>query len=571
MIFFKDMKVGKKLAILILAAALSLGAVGSIGLYSLEKAHGNLDVLYAQRLVPVDLLNETRTHVQAINGSVLNLMLTMDRQRNLAEEKSIKDYMDKINQNLAAVEQLPLDAKASGLLAKIKDSQQKYRTARTPVIALALENKNSEAYELYTKNVEPLAIIYMDNLRDLATYYMQLSEKANAEATAAASTASRMMFGFIFAMLCLIIPLGWIITKSITKPLQRMQAFCQTLADGDLRDKPRQITSCDEMGLLADTMANMRTSLRMAFKQVSEAAEQVAAASQELTANAEQSSQALTQVAGSINTVAEGAENQLAAIDSTSDAVQQLSAGIEEASASSNEVADHSAETASKAEHGNAAVTKAIRQMGQIEQAVSTSAKIVSKLGDRSKEIGQIVDTISGIAGQTNLLALNAAIEAARAGEQGRGFAVVAEEVRKLAEQSQSATEQIAALISSIQNETDEAVGAMTNGTQEVQVGIEVVSTASKAFGEIAVLATNVSDQVKEIALSMKHMAGGSEKIVESVQTINEHSKTTVGESQMVSAATEEQSAAMQEVASSSHALATLAQNLQASVSHFRV
>ena len=571
MIFFKDMKVGKKLAILILVAALSLGIVGSIGLYYLEKSQENLHALYAERLIPVDLLTESRAHVRAINGSVLNLMLTVDPQRNQAEEKSIRDYMDKVNQNIAMIEKLPLDAKASSLLAKIKDSQQKYRAARTPVIALALENKNAEAYDLYVKNVEPLSTIYMDNLRELATYYMQLSESANAEATAAATTAARMMVAFIFAMLCLIVSFGWIITKSITKPLQSMQAFCQTLANGDFRDKPRQITSCDEIGQLADTMANMRTSLRTAFKQVSEAAEQVAAASQELTANAEQSSQALTQVAGSINTVAEGAENQLAAIDSTSDAVQQLSAGIEEASASSNEVASHSADTASKAEHGNAAVTKAIRQMGQIEQAVSTSAKIVSKLGDRSKEIGQIVDTISGIAGQTNLLALNAAIEAARAGEQGRGFAVVAEEVRKLAEQSQTATEQIAALISSIQNETDEAVGAMTKGTQEVQVGIDVVSTASKAFGEIAALATNVSDQVREIALSMKHMAGGSEKIVESVQTINEHSKTTVGESQMVSAATEEQSASMQEIASSSHALATLAQNLQASISRFNV
>jgi len=93
------------------------------------------------------------------------------------------------------------------------------------------------------------------------------------------------------------------------------------------------------------------------------------------------------------------------------------------------------------------AVEKAITQMGHIEESVIRSAHVVAKLGERSKQIGQIVDTISGIAGQTNLLALNAAIEAARAGEQGRGFAVVAEEVRKLAEQSQDAAKQIPSII----------------------------------------------------------------------------------------------------------------------------
>ena len=138
-----------------------------------------------------------------------------------------------------------------------------------------------------------------------------------------------------------------------------------------------------------------------------------------------------------------------------------MSAGIQQVAVNANAVSGMADKTTNAASQGDKAVDAAINQMKNIERSVSSSAQVVAKLGERSKEIGQIVDAISGIAGQTNLLALNAAIEAARAGEQGRGFAVVAEEVRKLAEQSQEAAKQIANLISEIQTETDSAVVAM--------------------------------------------------------------------------------------------------------------
>ena len=569
--FFNNMKVSMKMSALILVAFISLGAVGWIGYYDLQATNDSLNLMYRERFVPNDQITSSLAEVKAINGYVLELMLTTDETKNQALKNKIEKSMKINNQNLTDVEKLPLDTKAAGLLAKIKESQGKYRTARTEVINLAMQNKNAEAYALYSSKVEPLSDAYAANMEELSDYYTELGKKMDADTTIEAEKSKKLMLGIMAAAALVLGGMGIFITRMITKPLQSMVVLCNDLAGGDFRDKPRHVQSKDEIGQLADDMVNMRSKLQMALRQINELAEQVAASSEELTAGAEQSAQAVTQVAEAINNIAQGAEKQLLSVDETSAVVEQMSAGIQQSAASANEVAGHSAQAADKAKDGNASVAKAISQMAYIEQTVNDSAQVVSKLGERSKEIGQIVNTISGIAGQTNLLALNAAIEAARAGEQGRGFAVVADEVRKLAEQSQEAAKQIASLISEIQGDTDKAVVAMDEGTREVKVGTEVVTAAGTVFEEIAVLIANVSGQVKEASAAMQQMAGGSQQIVASVTTINNLSKTAMGDAQSVSAATEEQSASMEEIASSSENLAKLAQDLHAAVSQFRV
>ena len=569
--FINNLKVGMKMSILILVAFLSLGVVGWLGYYDLQKTNDSLNLMFRERFVPNDLVTRSLAGVKAINGCVLELMLTTDEKKNQALVSKIEKSVKMNNQNLGAVEKLPLDAKAAGLLAKVKETQGKYRAARTEVINLALQNKNAEAYALYSSKVEPFSDAYAASMEELSAYYTELGKKMDADTTVEAEKDTKIMLTIMAAACVLLGGMGLFMTRMITRPLQFMVSACQELAAGDFRDKPRKMLRKDEFGQLADALVGMRSNLQMAFRQVNEMAEQVAASSEELTAGAEQSAQAVTQVAEAIGNIAQGAEKQLQSVDETSAVVEQLSAGIQQAAASANEVADHSAQAADKAKDGNLSVEKAIGQMSNIEQTVNNSAQVVSKLGERSKEIGQIVNTISGIAGQTNLLALNAAIEAARAGEQGRGFAVVADEVRKLAEQSQEAAKQIAGLISEIQGDTDKAVVAMDEGTREVKLGTEVVAAAGKVFEEIAVLIANVSGQVKEASAAMQQMAGGSQQIVASVTTINNLSKTAMGDAQSVSAATEEQSASMEEIASSSENLAKLAQNLHAAVSQFQV
>ncbi|HWR55037.1 MAG TPA: methyl-accepting chemotaxis protein [Negativicutes bacterium] len=366
------------------------------------------------------------------------------------------------------------------------------------------------------------------------------------------------------------ITIGFFGARAIAKPVQTLAEVARKVADGNLRQSI-EVKRTDEIGQLEQAFSDMTRDLRTMVHNIQDNAQRVAASSEELTASAEQSAQATNQVAASVTDVARGTEQQVSAVNEASAVIEQMSAGIQQVAASASLVAEVADKTATAAHTGGKSVETAINQMSHIDETVSNSALVVAKLGERSKEIGQIVGTISGIAGQTNLLALNAAIEAARAGEQGRGFAVVAEEVRKLAEQSQEAAKQIADLIGEIQGDTDKAVDAMGDGTREVKIGTEVVNTAGEAFKEIMTLVTQVSSQVKEITAAIQQMAGGSEQIVASSRAIEKISKENAGQTQTVSAATEEQSASMEEIAAASQGLAKMAQDLQDIISGFKV
>lgn len=363
---------------------------------------------------------------------------------------------------------------------------------------------------------------------------------------------------------------AFFIGRSISRPLQELANNAGSLAQGDLTAK---ITAQGalEINELSKDLNKMQSNFKQIINNIVIAAEQVAASSQQLTSGAEQSAQAVGQVADSITKVAEATERQLSAVGQANSIVTNISSSIQHIAEQANMVSATSDHTASIAKDGDTAVTTAIEQMQHIENTVISSAQVVTLLGERSKEIGQIVDTIAGIAGQTNLLALNAAIEAARAGEQGRGFAVVAEEVRKLAEQSHDAAKQIANLISNIQAETEKAVLAMTSGTREVKIGTEVVNNAGQAFRKIIMSIEEMSGQVHEISGAIQQVASGSQKIVSTIQDIDEISKDTALQAQTVSAATEEQSASMEEITHSSQMLAGMATELQSTVHKFKM
>lgn len=361
-----------------------------------------------------------------------------------------------------------------------------------------------------------------------------------------------------------------LLLRSIKNSVDTILEGARHIAAGDLRSKI-MLDGDDEFAHIAHQFNTMVESMQKMIRKIKATATDVAGSSEELTANANQSAQVTQNVAQSITEVAEAAEKQMAIVTKSSATIDDFQHGLEEVITNQRHAREQTQATAQKATEGNSFVQSTVEQMNSIAQTVQQTGEIVGKLGERSKEIGNIVEIISNISGQTNLLALNAAIEAARAGEHGRGFAVVAEEVRKLAEESQNASQKISDLIQSIQAETSQAVASMEEGRREAEKGKENVTATGESFSEILSMIGDVkkaSLAVSERVLQLRENMGS---IVDGMGEVDTSAKGIGSESQNVSAATEEQAAGMEEIASSSRSLANMANDLQTETDKFKV
>jgi len=565
------MNIKKKLVMSFLIIALLSAAVSGFALFKITEMKTNINELRTDWIPSLQMLGMINGAVSNVDRINLAISVETDAAATLKLQDQQTKLIKEIDTNIKICEKNMVSSPEEQNLFDAFDKGWALYLEKLPAINKVASTHDSVLAGQLIAEASPLwasadnsinAIIDMNNKASL-----KVSQKSADDANSAFLWVSIFSLCIVFTA----IVFGWMIARIIANSLNEMVKSVQEVADGDFTIKEVTIKSKDEIGLLSIALNTMTKNLNCLLKHVSESAEQVASSSEELTATAEQSAQVTSQIAASISDIATGTEQQVAAIDESLGIVEQMSAGIQQIAASANTVIVSADKTANASYNGTKAITTAIQQMNHIEKTVTNSAEVITKLGQRSNEIGQIVATISGIAGQTNLLALNAAIEAARAGEQGRGFAVVADEVRKLAEQSQDAAKKIAGLIGDVQSDTDKAVLAMDTGTKEVKVGTEVVTAAGQAFNEIETLISQVSSQVKEISVAIQQMASGSQQIVSSIREIDNIGKDGASQTQTVSAATEEQSASIEEIAASSEHLAVMAQTLQSAVKKFRV
>jgi twitching motility protein PilJ len=285
-------------------------------------------------------------------------------------------------------------------------------------------------------------------------------------------------------------------------------------AEGDLTVKAE--VTADALGSVADAFNLMITGLMSLVTQAHNVALEI--------------QRSTTDILHSSDRMKQGAEQQTNQIKNASDAVNTMSNTTQRMAQNADAATQTSLKATQAAIKGGASVAETIKGMQRIRAAVQTTGKKIKGLGERSLEIGAIIEVINEIATQTNLLALNAAIEAARAGEQGRGFAVVADEVRKLAERAARATKDITGLIKGIQVETSEAVTVMEEGTREVEEGTKLADQAGAALREIEQIVKQTSGLVTDITNSAVNQVKVSEGIVTSMDSISKLTQdTTVG------------------------------------------
>ena len=439
---------------------------------------------------------------------------------------------------------------------------QDYLAASKEAEALFMAGKNAEAVALMAEKVSPTYRKFEDAIakdeENCIRMVQQLKDSSDATYDSiVVTTIAVAVFVILAAVIC-----GFFLRRTISTSVDMVLVSLRRVAQGDLSVR-MPADSGDEFAQMADECNKMLENVRAMTKTIQRTAATVSESSDILTSSAGQSAEATQSVAQAITAVAEAAQSQLDSVAETEHQVRAFNRGLVSATATIESVAADIERTSHKAEEGNTLAMATVDQMNAIADTVIASSDVVAKLGERSKEIGNIVEVISGISGQTNLLALNAAIEAARAGEHGHGFAVVAEE-------SQNASKQIGELIHSIQEETERAVAAMETGRDEAEKGRENVAASGKGFSEIRVMIDRIQESSGTIKETMGELSRRSGKIGDAAAAIHTAASKVAAESQTVSAATEQQAAGMQEIAASSHGLSDMAHDLNAAAAKFK-
>jgi len=359
--------------------------------------------------------------------------------------------------------------------------------------------------------------------------------------------------------------------KKMNEQLGEVADVMKKIASGNLRVPDLEVKSGDEFGALSANVNEMKLRLKHLLTKIADCSHRVAEAGDELHDGTQHTNESIQTVAQSMTVLTGDSAEQGQTIQTLEDKFNEMSDKMDALSETVLQMQQIAADSSANASDGKSKVEIAIDMMKNIEVQVRSSSKVIGELGKRSDEIGQIVETISGIAAQTNLLALNAAIEAARAGEHGRGFAVVAEEVRKLAEQSSEAAGNISALIATIQQDTNSAVESIEQGNQCVAEGTNSVAETGKAFVGIEEQAAKLTENVEKSLMDIGAVFMSNQEIFTAIQKVREIADRSSDNANSVSAATQEQTASMQEVAHASRTLTELAQDMRGEVARFKL
>ncbi len=570
---FDNLKIRTKISILAGIMMIFILLIGGVGYFDLTKANKDMTMMYNDRLLTVQQLNENRAHARAIEADIYNIILHTDEPKK--QEVLLQDIKKRVkifNDNVEKYKNRKLEPFEVETIQTMDNNLALYRDQREVVLRLAMEGKREEAYEAY-KTIEGVAEDFQQNLIALADYNVQAAKKLNEQNNIGYANSMK-IFRSIFAV-ALIFSIGatWFISKAISTPVKLAIEHISEVAQYNItRDVPPAFMKRkDEIGDLAKAVQKIEENLRSLLKNIGSTADQVATSSEALTTTFHQVANTGEEVAKTIQEIAKGATDQA---ESTTEGAQKLielgrfiekdKGHIEVLTTSSNKVNDLVGQ-------GIDIMNKLSIKTKESSDATSSVYDSIKRTNESAEKISEASSLIASIAQQTNLLALNAAIEAARAGEYGKGFAVVADEIRKLAEQSTESTIIIDDMVKNLQQDSTDAVKTMGEVEAILKEQIDSVNLTEGKYKEISHAIQKAGEAVETINEAGSMMEKKKDEVLDTIQALSAVAEENAAATQEASAAMEEQTASMEEISNSSKGLSQLSQELQLLIAKFKL
>lgn len=564
----KNLNVQNKLLIIVIVGILVSIVMTALSYSQVRLMTQNMETIYEEKFLPNDWLSNAVSVNLRINTIIVEMMSaeTIEEKQQLYSE--INDGIEKVYADFEKYESLPLTAEEKSQLEHFYATVNSLEDDQEQVMQLALAGNDGESYQLYREKVKDLRVQLVTILQELQQEKLKQTEQIIAESIATANDNNiKNIIGNIVAIIILIV-LGLSISRMVTSPLMQLRNQLQKAQNGDFTVQG-SYQSKDELGELTTSFNETFQSIRGALQKVQASSIQVDGTAKQLVMNVEESSSAAEHVVTSIQEISVGAEQTEKRLEENAVVINRVESGFTMIHENIKEVETLVSTAIKEANEGSTIVGKNLSQMKQIKDSIQQSNKVVQTLANQVGEVDEILKVIDSISQQTNLLALNAAIEAARAGEHGKGFAVVADEVRKLAEQSLDATKSVGTILMNIKDDTAESVEIMRVVFNEADNGLEITEHTARKFQDILTNTSEVAPVLNQTASSVERIVGDFETFTNSATAILSIAENNSRNCEMVSAASEEQAASIEDMHQSSRSLANVATELNDVVKQF--